>query len=109
MARAEKAGERLDEAATVFEEIMSAGDKGIPQDLLDKAHCVVIVPGVKKAALGVGGKYGRGLLPAVRLQTAIGVLPGAVRMEGGSIGWQIGGSESDIILLVMNEKDAEAT
>jgi len=57
---AEKAQERLQDATTVLEEIMAAPDKGIPQDLLNKAHCVVIVPGVKKVALGIGGKYGRG-------------------------------------------------
>jgi SH3 domain-containing YSC84-like protein 1 len=100
---AEKAQERLQEAATVFEEVMSTPDKGIPQDLLDKAHCVVIVPGVKKLALGIGGKYGRGFTMCRGEARAWGA-PAAVRMEGGSIGWQIGGSESDIILLVMNEE-----
>jgi lipid-binding SYLF domain-containing protein len=103
-ARAEKAAERLDDAATVFQEIMSAGDKGIPQDLLDKAHCVVIVPGVKKGAFIVGGKYGRGFVTCRTASNHNWGAPGAVRMEGGSIGWQIGGSESDIILLVMNEE-----
>lgn len=104
LARAEKASERLDQAATVFEEIMSAGDKGIPQDLLDKAHCIVIVPGVKKLALGVGGKYGRGFVTCRTATNRNWGPPGAVRMEGGSIGWQIGGSESDVILLVMNDE-----
>jgi SH3 domain-containing YSC84-like protein 1 len=104
VARAEKAGERLQEAATVFEQIMSAEDKGIPQDLLDKAQCVVIVPGVKKAAFVVGGKYGRGFITCRTPSNRNWGAPGAVRMEGGSIGWQVGGSESDIILLVMNDE-----
>lgn len=101
--QAEKAQERLEAATTVFEEIMSTPEKGIPQDLLDKAHCIVIVPGVKKLALGIGGKYGRGFELCRGTNRAWGA-PAAVRMEGGSIGWQIGGSESDIVLLVMNEK-----
>jgi len=104
VARAENANERLKEAATVFQQIMSAEDKGIPQDLLDKAQCVVIVPGVKKAAFVVGGKYGRGFLSCRTTNNRNWGAPGAVRMEGGSIGWQIGGSESDIILLVMNDE-----
>jgi SH3 domain-containing YSC84-like protein 1 len=99
---AEKAQERLQDATAVFEEIMSTPEKGIPQDLLDKAHCIVIVPGVKKLALGIGGKYGRGFELCRGTSRAWGA-PAAVRMEGGSIGWQIGGSESDVVLLVMNE------
>lgn len=98
---AEKAQERLQEATTVFQEIMNTPDKGIPEDLLGKAHCVVIVPGVKKLAFGVGGKYGRGFTTCRNGRSWSA--PASVRMEGGSIGWQIGGSESDIVLLVMNE------
>lgn len=101
---AEKAQERLAEAALVFEEIMSTPDKGIPQDLLAKAHCVVIVPGVKKLALGIGGKYGRGFAMCRNANHRGWGAPAAVRMEGGSIGWQIGGSESDVVLLVMSER-----
>jgi lipid-binding SYLF domain-containing protein len=104
--RAEKASERLQEAAVVLEEIMATGDKGIPADLLEKAHCVVIVPGVKKLALGIGGKYGRGFTVCRGADHKSWGPPAAVRMEGGSIGWQIGGSESDVILLVMTEEGA---
>jgi lipid-binding SYLF domain-containing protein len=104
--RAEKATERLREAAVVLEEIMAVGDKGIPADLLDRAHCVVIVPGVKNLALGIGGKYGRGFAVCRQPGHKGWGAPGAVRMEGGSIGWQIGGSESDIIMLVMTEEGA---
>lgn len=103
-AHAEKAQERLAEAATVFEEIMSTPEKGIPQDLLERAHCIVIVPGVKKLALGIGGKYGRGFALCRTADHKSWGAPAAVRMEGGSIGWQIGGSESDVVLLVMNEQ-----
>ena len=104
---AEKAQERLQDATTVFQEIMNTPEKGIPQDLLNKAHCIVIVPGVKKLALGIGGKYGRGFT-LCRDKDHVGWgAPAAVRMEGGSIGWQIGGSESDIVLLVMNASGAK--
>jgi lipid-binding SYLF domain-containing protein len=102
--RAEKASERLQESALVFQEIMQARDGGIPQDLLEKAHCVVIVPAVKKAAFVVGGKYGRGFAICRATDHRNWGAPAAVRMEGGSIGWQIGGSESDVVLLVMTAR-----
>jgi lipid-binding SYLF domain-containing protein len=98
---------RLAEATTVFSEIMATPDKGIPQDLLEKAHCTVIVPGLKKGAFIVGGKYGKGYL-ACRRRSGVGwSAPGTVRVEGGSVGFQIGGSETDVILLVMNERGAD--
>jgi len=97
---------RLDQAATVLSEIMAAPDKGIPQDLLEKAHCIVIVPGMKQAAFIVGGKYGKGYI-SCRGEAGIGwSAPGTVRIEGGSLGFQIGGSETDVILLVLNESGA---
>ena len=97
---------RLDEAAAVFSEIMAAPDKGIPQDLLEKAHCVVIVPGLKTAAFVVGGKYGKGYLSCRNTSGTGWSAPGTVRIEGGSVGFQIGGSETDLIMLVMNERGA---
>src|SRR5262245_26187257 len=97
--------QRLDEAAAVFKEIMSTPDRSIPQDLLDKAHCIVIVPGLKKGAFIIGAKYGKGYL-SCRKQSAGWSAPGTVRVEGGSVGFQIGGSESDVIMLVMNERGA---
>jgi len=94
---------RLGEAASVFSEIMATPDKGIPQDLLDKAHCIVIVPSLKTAAFIVGGKYGKGYL-SCRNQNGEGwSAPATVRIEGGSVGFQIGGSETDLIMLVMNQ------
>src|SRR5688500_1469469 len=77
--RAETASERLQEAAVVLEEIMAAGDKGIPTDLLERAHCVVIVPGVKKLALGIGGKYGRGFTTCRAADHKAWGAPAAVR------------------------------
>ncbi len=104
LARADTAVERLDEAADVFSEVMQTPDKGIPQDLLNDAHCIVIVPSVKKAAFIVGGKYGRGYAVCRSRAGAGWGAPAAVRIEGGSIGWQIGGSETDVIMLVMNQR-----
>lgn len=99
-----KTDERLDDAASLFSEIMAAPDKSIPQDLLDKAPCIVIVPGLKKGAFVVGGKYGRGF-SVCRAGSGQGWgPPAAIRIEGGSFGLQIGFSSSDVILLVMNER-----
>jgi len=99
--------ERLDEAAAVFSEIMAAPDKSIPQDLLENAHCVVIVPGLKTAAFIFGGKFGKGYL-SCRSKSGTGwSAPGTVRIEGGSVGFQIGGSETDLIMLVMSERGAD--
>ena len=97
--------QRLDEAAAVFQEIMATPDRSIPQDLLDKAHCIVIVPGLKKGAFIIGAKYGKGFL-SCRSAGKGWSAPGTVRVEGGSFGLQIGGSESDVIMLVMNERGA---
>src|SRR5436190_20607084 len=95
--------QRLDEASAVFQEIMSTPDRSIPQDLLDKAHCIVIVPGLKKGAFIFGAKYGKGFL-SCRAKGKGWSAPGTIRVEGGSVGFQIGGSESDVIMLVMNER-----
>jgi lipid-binding SYLF domain-containing protein len=95
--------QRLDEAGAVLKEVMATPDRSIPQDLLDKAQCIVIVPGLKKGAFILGGKYGKGFI-SCRKKGAGWSAPGAVRVEGGSVGLQIGGSESDVIMLVMNER-----
>lgn len=98
---------RLDEAAAVFGEIMATPDKGIPEDMLANAHCIVIVPGLKTAAFVVGGKYGKGYV-SCRSKSGPGwSAPGTVRIEGGSVGFQIGGSQTDLIMLVMNERGAD--
>ena len=98
---------RLDDAATVFSEIMGSPDKGIPQDLLQNAHCIVIVPDLKTAAFGVGGKYGKGYLSCRNKNGAGWSAPATVRIEGGSVGFQIGASSTDLIMLVMSERGAE--
>src|SRR5207249_3318602 len=98
---------RLEEAAAVFSEIMDTPDKSIPQDLLDNAHCIVIVPGLKKGAFIVGAQYGKGYLSCRNKNGAGWSAPGAIRIEGGSVGFQIGGSETDLVMLVMNQRGAE--
>jgi SH3 domain-containing YSC84-like protein 1 len=99
-----KTAERLDDAATLFTEIMGAPDKSIPQDLLDKSHCIVLVPGLKKGAFVFGGKYGRGFAVCREPHGQGWGPPAAIRIEGGSFGIQIGFSSSDVVLLVMNER-----
>lgn len=99
--------ERLGKAATVFDEVMGISDKAIPQTFLDKSECVVLVPGLKKGAFIVGAKYGRGFISCRNAGGAGWSAPGAVRVEGGSFGFQIGGSETDVIMLVMNERGVE--
>jgi len=101
--QAETAQQRLDGATQVLNEVMSTPDKGIPQDLLEKAHCVVIVPGVKQAAFVVGGKFGSGFAVCRRDKGGWGA-PAAVRIEGGSFGFQIGASSTDVVMLIMNER-----
>lgn len=85
---------------------MAAPDKGIPQELLEKAHCIVIVPGLKKGAFIIGGKYGKGFMSCRRGSGVGWSAPASMRVEGGSFGFQIGGSETDAIMLVMNERGA---
>jgi lipid-binding SYLF domain-containing protein len=95
---------RLAAAAEVFQEVMGTPDKSIPQGLIDKAQCAVIIPSMKKGAFIVGAKYGKGYLTC-RKQGGVGwSAPGTVRVEGGSFGFQIGGSETDVIMLVMNQR-----
>ncbi len=97
-----EADKRLDAAADLVTDMMNASDKGIPQDLLNKSECVVLVPGLKKAAFVVGAKYGRGFVTC-RMPNGNGwTAPGSIRIEGGSVGFQIGASEQDVLLLVMN-------
>jgi lipid-binding SYLF domain-containing protein len=109
---------RLKDAELVLTEMAGSFDTGIPKSLFNKARCVVIIPGVKKAALGIGGQYGRGYI-SCRLDqpnsanASAPVVPsrwsppGGIRVEGGSVGLQIGGSETDVILLVMNQRGVD--
>lgn len=99
--------QRLDEATAVFSEIMTVPDKGIPQELLENAHCIVIVPDLKTAAFVFGGKYGKGYLSCRNKRGPGWSAPATVRIEGGSVGFQIGGSSTDLIMLVMSERGAD--
>jgi SH3 domain-containing YSC84-like protein 1 len=98
-----KVDDRLDASADTLTDMMRASDKGIPQDLLDKAHCVVVVPGMKKAGFIFGAEYGRGFAVCRRRGGTGWSAPAAMRVEGGSFGFQIGASDTDIVLLVMND------
>jgi len=107
LAKDKEPATRLNDAAAVFSEVMAAPDKSIPQEMLEHAHCIVIVPDLKTGAFIVGGKYGKGYL-SCRNKGGIGwSAPGTVRIEGGSVGFQIGGSSTDLIMLVMNERGAD--
>jgi lipid-binding SYLF domain-containing protein len=102
-----EAAQRLTEASTVFREILHAGDKGIPRDLVERAQCAVVVPGLKKGAFIVGGQFGKGFITCRKANDRGWSAPAAIKMEGGSVGFQIGGSETDVILLVMNQRGAD--
>ena len=98
-----KVEDRLDASTETLTDMMRASDKGIPRDLLNKARCVVVVPGMKKAGFIIAVKYGRGFA-ACRRQGGVGwSAPAGMRVEGGSVGFQIGGSDTDVILLVTND------
>ncbi len=101
--------ERLQNCGTVMEEILNVPDD-IPQDLLDKAECVVVLPSVIKAAFIVGGSWGRGAMVCRGGQhfTEPWGAPAMIRLEGGSIGLQIGGQATDFVLLIMNPRGANA-
>src|SRR6266851_1571343 len=88
--------QRLRTATVVLHEILSAPDKGIPEDLLAKAQCVMIVPGLKKAAFVFGGEYGRGF--AVCRRDGVWGGPAAIKFGGGSLGAQIGGESTDVVM-----------
>ena len=104
LSAASETEKRLRAAANALKDVMGTPDKAIPQDLLNKAQCVIIVPDLKKAAFLVGGKYGKGFV-SCRKPGGVGwSAPGSIRIEGGSFGLQIGGSEMDVFMLVMNER-----
>lgn len=98
--------DRLKEAEAVLADMAGSQDRGIPLDLIAQARCIVVIPGVKKAAMVVGGQYGRGYISCRRDGNQWSA-PGGVRVEGGSVGFQIGGSETDVILIVRNQRGAD--
>jgi SH3 domain-containing YSC84-like protein 1 len=99
-----KVDDRLDASADALTDMMRASDHGIPQDLIGKAHCVVVVPGMKKAGFIFGAKYGRGFAVCRKHDGLRWSAPAAMRVEGGSVGFQIGASDTDVVLLVMNDR-----
>lgn len=103
----EEANARLATAATVVEEIMGNSEQSIPEDLLEDAYCAVIVPGLKKGGFIVSAKFGKGYMTCRQANNSGWSAPAGIRVEGGGVGFQIGGSETDLILLVMNERGAE--
>jgi SH3 domain-containing YSC84-like protein 1 len=105
----EKERERLNDAGEVMREVLNIPE-GIPQDLLDKAECVIVLPKVKKLAFGIGGSYGRGVITCRTGANYTGSWgqPVMMALEGGSLGFQIGGQETDFILLLMNPRASRA-
>jgi SH3 domain-containing YSC84-like protein 1 len=105
----EKETDRLENCGMVMEEILNVPDN-IPQDLLDKAECVLIFPSVLKAAFGVGGSYGRGAMICRTDAHFTGPwgAPSMAALEGASFGFQLGGQATDFVLLVMNPRGAKA-
>jgi lipid-binding SYLF domain-containing protein len=103
----DKETDRLENSGMVMEEIMNIPDD-IPQDLLDKAECVIVFPSVLKAAFIVGGSYGRGAMACRSGEHFTGPwgAPSMMALEGGSLGFQLGGQATDFVLLVMNPRGA---
>jgi len=95
---------RMHESATVLSEILNAGDRSIPRDLIEKAHCVGVVPNLKRAGFIVGAKYGKGVVTCRLHDTGRWSAPSTIRIEGGSIGLQIGGGETDVVFVVNDQR-----
>jgi lipid-binding SYLF domain-containing protein len=99
---------RLDSATSMLKDIFAAPDKGVPSDLLSRAKCIIAIPGEKKGALGIGGSYGRGFATCrLSNNTEAWSAPAPVFLGGGSWGAQIGGSSTDLLMLVMSDKGAQ--
>ena len=105
---ADEVTERLKAAATVLDEIMAAPDKGIPGDVLEKADCVIVIPGMKKGGFIVGGRYGRGAVSCRNKAQIAWEAPVMLTLEGGSFGLQIGASSTDAVLLVMERSGLDS-
>ena len=100
---------RLEECGVVMQEVLNVPDN-IPQELLEKAECVIVIPSLKKLAFGVGASYGRGAMVCRQGEKFRGPwgAPAMYALEGGSVGFQIGGEATDLILLVMNDRGMES-
>ena len=101
--------DRIKDSGTVLKEILDIPDD-IPKDLLDRAECVIVLPSVKKLAIGIGGSYGRGVMVCRSGQHFTGAwgAPAMYALEGGNIGFQLGGQATDFVLLVMNPRGADS-
>lgn len=104
----DKMRERLDRAGEVLEQVQDAPDSGIPEELLERAECVAVIPGVKRAAFGFGGRYGRGVAVCRTNGTGPWGSPSMLALDGGSFGLQLGGSSMDIVLLFMTPRSMES-
>ena len=104
--RARKANERMRESGEVLQEILGAPDRKIPSWVLHRAHCAVIIPGIKKGAFIYGGQYGKGVVTC-RAGRSGWTAPSTIRVEGASFGLQIGGAEIDGIIFIMNRAGKE--
>lgn len=104
-----KEADRVENSGRVLKEILNIPDN-IPQELLDKAECVIVIPSVLKFAIGFGGSYGRGVMTCRTGQHFTGPwsAPSMIALEGGSFGLQLGGDATDFVLLVMNQRGAES-
>jgi lipid-binding SYLF domain-containing protein len=98
------AEKRIQESAAVLSEIMHAGDNGIPDELLENAYCVGVVPNLKRAGFIIGAKYGKGVVVCRDSARRGWSAPSMIRVEGGSIGLQIGAGETDLVFIVMNQR-----
>jgi SH3 domain-containing YSC84-like protein 1 len=98
---------RLSEATDTVTDMTKMSDTGIPQDLIKKAQCIVVIPGLKKGGFIIGAKYGKGFISCRHPSDAGWTSPAAVRIGGGSFGFQAGATEVDVILLVMNREGAK--
>lgn len=109
LAAQDRENERLGECGIVMREILNVPDN-IPRDLLDKAECVLVIPGTKKLAIGIGGSYGRGAIVCRSGENFSGPwgAPAMYRLIGGNIGFQLGGQETDFVMLVMNNRGASS-
>jgi len=109
LSAANKEQERLENCGVVMHEVLDIADN-IPQELLEKAECVIVIPSMTKIALGIGGSYGRGAMVCRTGKTFNGPwgAPAMYSLEGGSVGFQLGAESTDVVLLVMNNRGVDA-
>lgn len=105
---ADDVDKRIRESANVLQEILNAGDKSIPRDLIERSHCVGVIPNLKRAGFIVGAKYGKGVVTCRLHETGKWSAPSTIRIEGGSVGFQIGAGETDVVFVVNNQHGEDA-